>query len=192
MSKSELSIESAPVCECFAHVREVSLGRIERFIDDPDQASPVGPQSTVEVTIEAIGGLNELATSRKSGRQWIISEPAHVGGKADAPSPLEYMLSGAIGCFSAVFAFYAALDGVNYDTFVVDATAVLDVRGHVLEDAPPSGFQSVHLDIKVGGADHPDRLDAILEKSMRGCPGIRTFEDPVRFVVNLENVDDGS
>ena len=50
----------------------------------------------------------------KSGRTWTISEPEHVGGLADAPTPLEYLLSGAVGCFAAVFAFYAAKHDVPY------------------------------------------------------------------------------
>ena len=97
-----------PVCACFPALKKVTLEREARYIEDPTAAAPQGPQSTVEVAVRSVGDLNELARSHKSSRTWVISEPPHVGGLANAPTPLEYLLSGALGCFAAVFAFYAA------------------------------------------------------------------------------------
>lgn len=176
-----------PVKACFPQLKKVTLEREARYIEDPTATAPQGPQSTVEVAVRSVGDLNELARSQKSGRSWVISEPPHVGGLANAPTPLEYLLSGALGCFAAVFAFYAAKWDVEYDTFEAWATADLDVRGHMMEDAPPSGFRRVTIKVEVGVSGQPDEaaLERVLDAAMQGCPGISTLRDPVVLETEL-------
>lgn len=176
-----------PIKACFPQLKKVTLEREARYVDDPTATAPQGPQSTVEVAVRSVGDLNELASSQKSGRTWVISEPPHVGGLANAPTPLEYLLSGALGCFAAVFAFYAAKWDVEYDTFEASARAELDVRGHMMEDAPPSGFKRVVIEVEVGVSGQPDReaLERVLDAAMKGCPGISTLRDPVKFETEL-------
>ena len=122
----------------------------------------------------------------KSGRTWTISEPEHVGGLANAPTPLEYLLSGAVGCFAAVFAFYAAKLDVPYRSFEATALAELDVRGHMIEDAPPSGFRSVRIDVAVESDAPREQLERVHELALAGCPGIATLRDPVQIESSLE------
>jgi uncharacterized OsmC-like protein len=176
----------SPVCECFPRLRQVTREREERYLADPSLAAPEGPQSTVEVQVTSVGELNEEAQSLKSGRSWTISEPKHVGGLADAPTPLEYLLSGAVGCFAAVFAFYAAKRSVDYDSFVARAVADFDARGHMIEDAPASGFRSVRIEIEVAGCDSPEALHEVHRLALAGCPGIATLRDPVHVESVLE------
>jgi uncharacterized OsmC-like protein len=184
-----MTVETAAataICECFPRLREVTLAREERYRADPAQAAPDGPQSTVEVAVRSVGELNEEARSLKSGRTWTISEPAHVGGLADAPTPLEYLLSGAVGCFAAVYAFYAAKLGVDYDAFEATAVAEFDARGHMMEDAPPSGFRRVRIDVKVASDAPVERLEEVQRLALAGCPGIATLRDPVQLEATLE------
>lgn len=182
---SETNHESISVC--FPELKKITLAREARYIEDPGAAAPKGPQSTVEVAVKSVGDLNELASSLKSGRTWVISEPLHVGGLADAPTPLEYLLSGALGCFAAVFAFYAAKWDVKYDTFEASAVAEMDVRGHMMEDAPPSGFRQVTIDVDIGVSEEPDQeaLDRVLQATMKGCPGISTLREPAKLAANM-------
>ncbi len=174
------NFDHKPVSVCFPELKKVTLEREARYVEDPTATAPQGPQSTVEVAVRSVGELNELASSLKSGRTWVISEPPHVGGLANAPTPLEYLLSGALGCFAAVFAFYAAKWDVEYDTFEASAKADLDVRGHMMEDAPPSGFRCVTIQVNVGVSETADQeaLERVMDASMKGCPGISTLRDP--------------
>lgn len=167
-------------------LRDVTLAREERYLADPAKPAPEGPQSTVEVAVRSVGALNEEARSLKSGRTWTISEPKHVGGLANAPTPLEYLLSGAVGCFAAVFAFYAAKLGVDYDGFEATAVAEFDARGHMIEDAPPSGFRRVRLDVTVTSDAPEDELHRVHSLALAGCPGIATLRDPVELDGTLE------
>ena len=169
------------------HLKDVTLAREARYLGDAaGKPAPEGPQSTVHVRVKSIGGLNEEAGSMKSGRTWTISEPEHVGGLADAPTPLEYLLSGAIGCFAAVFAFYAAKLDVPYDSFEATALAELDVRGHMIEGAPPSGFKSVRIDVTVESDAPREQLERVHELALAGCPGIATLRDPVAIDSSLK------
>src|SRR5262249_28758783 len=148
----------AKVCDCFPELKAVTDARERRYRADPDKAAPGGPQSFVEVKVTSIGALNELVDCKKSGYKFIISEPVHVGGQHCAPTPLEFLLSGAVGCYAAVFAFYAAKLGVNYDSFEAVARSDFDVRGHMIADAPKSAFQKVIISISVVSDAPADKL----------------------------------
>jgi uncharacterized OsmC-like protein len=174
------------VCDCFPRLKEVTLAREARYLGGAaDKPAPEGPQSTVHVRVTSVGDLNEEARSMKSGRTWTISEPQHVGGLADAPTPLEYLLSGAVGCFAAVFAFYAAKHDVAYTSFEATALAELDVRGHMIEDAPPSGFRNVTLELRIASDAPREQLERIQQLALNGCPGIATLRDPVAIDSSL-------
>ena len=181
-----MTLERICVSDCFPRLKEVTLAREARYLGDAaDRPAPEGPQSTVHVKVTSVGELNEEATSMKSGRSWTISKPKHVGGLADAPTPLEYLLSGAVGCFAAVFAFYAAKLDVRYDTFEATALAELDVRGHMIEGAPSSGFRRVTLELSIESGAPREQLERVHRLALAGCPGIATLRDPVEIDSNL-------
>src|SRR5216684_3443683 len=169
----------AKVCDCFPELKAVTDARERRYRAHPDKPAPEGPQSFVEVKVTSIGQLNELVACKKSGYKFLISEPAHVGGQNCAPTPLEFLLSGAVGCYAAVFAFYAAKLGVAYDSFEAVARTNFDVRGHMIADAPPSGFQKVTIAINVVSDAPEEKLREVERLSFEGCPGISTLREPV-------------
>src|SRR5215475_14466383 len=173
------------VCDCFTELKAITDARERRYRAAPEKPAPEGPQSFVEVKVTSIGQLNELVECRKSGHKFIISEPVHVGGQNVAPTPLEFLLSGAVGCYAAVFAFYAAKLGVAYDSFEATARADFDVRGHMMPDAPPSGFQNVTIELNVVSDAAPEKLREIEQLSLAGCPGINTLRHPVPVETRL-------
>ena len=174
------------VCDCFPELKSVTDAREARYRADPTRRAPEGPQSSLEVKVTSIGNLNERVETRNSKQTFIISEPKHVGGIADAPTPLEFLLSGAIGCYAAVFAFYAAKMGVNYESFEAVARTSFDVRGHMMPDAPFSGFQKVTIDMNVKSDAPLEKLREIERLALAGCPGIATLREPVPVETTLK------
>jgi len=159
--------------------------RERRYKAHPDRPAPEGPQSSVEVKVTSIGQLNELVEARRSGHKFIISEPVHVGGQNCAPSPLEFLLSGAVGCYAAVFAFYAARMGIAYDSFEAVARSDFDVRGHMIEGAPSSAFQKVTIAMRIV-SDAPEAVLKEVERlATAGRPGLNTLRDPVPVTTEL-------
>src|SRR6266436_472941 len=173
------------VCDCFPELKTITEARERRYRAHPEKAAPEGPQSFVEVKVTSIGQLNELVECRKSGHKFIISEPVHVGGQNVAPTPLEFLLSGAVGCYAAVFAFYAAKMGVTYDSFEAVARSDFDVRGHMIEGAPKSAFQKVTISVRVVSGAPAEKLREIERLALAGCPGIATLRNPVAVASNL-------
>lgn len=173
------------VCDCFPELKAVTEAREARYRTDPTKKAPEGPQSSLEIKVTSIGNLNERVETRNSKQNFIISEPKHVGGIADAPTPLEFLLSGAVGCYAAVFAFYAAKMGVNYESFEATARTTFDVRGHMMPDAPFSGFQKVTIDMKVKSDAPLEKLREIERLALDGCPGIATLREPVPVETSL-------
>jgi len=84
-----------------------------------------------------------------------------------------------------VFAFYAAKLGVNYESFEAVARTNFDVRGHMMTDAPPSGFQDVTIALTVTSDAPPDKLREVERLALKGCPGIATLRDPVAVSTTL-------
>ena len=167
------------VCDCFPELKELTEARERRYRAHPEKTAPEGPQSFVEVKVTSIGQLNELVDCKKSGYKFLISEPTHVGGQNCAPTPLEFLLSGAVGCYAAVFAFYAAKLGVPYDSFEAVARTEFDARGHMLPDAPPSGFRKVTITLNVRSDAPAEKLAEVERLALAGCPGISTLRAPV-------------
>jgi uncharacterized OsmC-like protein len=175
----------AKICDCFPELKDVTEARERRYRAHPDKAAPEGPQSYAEVKVTSIGQLNELVEAKRSGYKFIISEPVHVGGQNCAPSPLELLLSGAVGCYAAVFAFYAAKLGVTYDSFEAVARTEFDVRGHMMADAPSSAFQKVTIAVSVVSDAPKEKLEEVERLSFEGCPGISTLRQPVPVETRL-------
>ena len=173
------------VCDCFPELKTMTEARERRYKAHPDRPAPEGPQSSVEVKVTSIGQLNELVDCRKSGHKFIISEPVHVGGQNVAPTPLEFMLAGAVGCYAAVFAFYAAKMGVAYDSFEAVARSDFDVRGHMIEGAPSSAFQKVTIAMRIVSDAPEQALKEVERLATAGCPGLNTLRDPVPVATEL-------
>ena len=173
------------VCDCFPELKRTTEARERRYREHPEKPAPEGPQSFVEVKVTSIGQLNELVDCKKSGYKFVISEPVHVGGQNCAPTPLEFLLSGAVGCYAAVFAFYAAKLGVSYDSFEAVARSDFDVRGHMIADAPKSAFRKVTISIDIVSDAPADKLREIERLAFEGCPGISTLREPVPVETRL-------
>jgi putative redox protein len=175
----------AKVCDCFPELKAITDAREQRYRAHPEKPAPEGPQSYVEVKVSSIGQLNELVDCKKSGYKFVISEPVHVGGQNCAPTPLEFLLSGAVGCYAAVFAFYAAKLGVSYDSFEAVARTDFDVRGHMIAGAPSSAFKKVTIAINVVSDAPEEKLREVERLSYEGCPGISTLREPVPVETRL-------
>ena len=173
------------VCDCFPELKAVTEAREQRYRAHPERPAPEGPQSYVEVKVTSIGQLNELVEAKKSGYKFMISEPVHVGGQSCAPTPLEFLLSGAVGCYAAVFAFYAAKLGVVYESFEAVARTDFDVRGHMIEGAPTSKFKKVTIAVNIVSDAPTDLLAEVERLSFAGCPGINTLREPVPVETTL-------
>jgi uncharacterized OsmC-like protein len=61
-----------------------------------------------------------------------------------------------------------------------------DVRGHMIVDAPASGFQKVTIAISVVSDAPEEKLRQVERLSFEGCPGISTLREPVPVETQLK------
>ena len=175
----------AKMSEYLPYLGDVTVRREQQYRANPERpGSEGGPHYALEVRVRSVGHLDEHVRTR-SGHDFVISEPVEVGGRNIATWPLEYLLGGAVGCFAAVFAFYAAKLKVPYEEFEVVATTNIDVRGHMIPNSPPSGFQKVTLDLHVVSDQPEEKLKEVERLALAGCPGIDTLRRPVPLESNL-------
>src|SRR5262249_11935024 len=97
-----------------------------------------------------------------------------------------FLISGAVGCYAAVFAFYAAKLGGAYDGFEAVARTEFDARGHMIADAPTSAFRKVTISLRVTSDAPEDKLREVEPLSFGGCPGIGTLGATVPEETRLE------
>jgi uncharacterized OsmC-like protein len=169
-------------------LKEVTEKREARYRANPDaQSSNGGAHYELQVVVRSIGHLDEHVKT-KSGHEFIISEPLEVGGRNIATWPLEYLLGGAVGCYAAVFAFYAAKLNVSYDELEIKVKTFIDVRGHMIPDSPPSAFQKVVMELHVVSDEPEEKIKEIERLALAGCPGIDTLRRPVPIESNLHLV----
>jgi hypothetical protein len=69
--------------------------------------------------------------------------------------------------------------GITCDSFEAMARANFDVRGHLMPDASPAGFQNVTIEMRIESDASEDRLKDVGRLGLGGCPGVATLRDPV-------------
>ena len=149
-----MTITSTPVID--AAVRDASLRGIvaatsSAVAEDADRAA---------VTFRATGrGAGAVATDVRSRQhEYVVDEPASLGGDDSATNPVEYALGAFIGCQVVTYRFWAAQLGIQVDDIEIDALGDLDVRGFFgLDDTVRAGFSEVRLEVRITGPESAER-----------------------------------
>ncbi len=116
-----------------------------------------------EVTLTAhapFQSQNMLATDEGAGQ----------GGDGTAPTPLEYFLTGLVGCLMTQIRVFSRRMKVPFEDMAVSCAA--DWAGVADADAPyrgvPVGF-SIDIDIQAAPDTDPERIDALIDAARKGC-----------------------
>ncbi len=110
-------------------------------------------------------------------RPFIADEPASLGGTDEGPNPVEYVLSGLVGCKSVMIAIIAKELDFVYEDLVIEADGSLDMRGLMGFKGISPNFQraSVHIQMKTTETD--ERMKALLERVGKRCPVMALFTE---------------
>lgn len=108
-------------------------------------------------------GEFESPWSIKSGPvQAACAIPSEFGGYSGGFSPEDLFLQAVINCFVGTFKVYAKASRINFTD--------LHVKGKLTVDQGETKkvfMKTVVLDITIGGAERPDRIETIVAKTMR-------------------------
>ncbi|GEK79799.1 OsmC family protein [Agrococcus baldri] len=120
-----------------------------------------------------------VATRIRAGRhEWLIDEPAALGGDDAGTSPVEAALGALLACQTVVYRLYAQRLGVTIDRLELRAEGELDVRGLFGADDVRAGFAGVEIVVEIDGPHERERFDELRRTVDAHCPVHDLFSNP--------------
>ncbi|NVM27698.1 MAG: OsmC family protein [Candidatus Helarchaeota archaeon] len=117
-----------------------------------------GPQFETKLRTERAG----LITVR-------TDETIILGGGGTAVHPVHYCMAGLCGCFSAAFAKWAGMTGIELRKFEIRAVADIDLTaGFGLGDGVPA-VDKMTLELTVDCDASPEELNEVIELTKKRC-----------------------
>ena len=108
---------------------------------------------------------------------FVISEPPKVGGKDEAPTPMEYVAGALNGCFGVTIEMVAEEQEFALDGLDVDCEGVVDHRGLFgTADVSPH-FHTMQVNVTLFTEEAMDRLPALEHEVLTRCPVYNMIRD---------------
>lgn len=145
------------------------------------------PESAI-ITPSAEGdGLGAVATRvRAGGHEFLVDEPAGLGGENTGANPVEYALGALIGCHIVVYRLYAEALGITVDTIQGRAEGDLDVRKLFgIDESGRAGFRDIRIAITVTGPETAERYAELKAAVDEHCPVLDLFQNPTPVSTTL-------
>ena len=150
------------------------LSTVRRAVATAVQVDPTAAGAVLKATGTSTG---PVSTAISVGRHTVYTdEPANLGGKNSAPTPVQYALVALVSCQILSFRFWAAQLGVQVDDIDVTIEAHLDSRGFFgLDEQTRPGFGDVAMAVRVGGPEAPERYTEVQAAVEAHCPVMDVF-----------------
>lgn len=109
---------------------------------------------------------------RAGGHEFVVDEPASVGGTDQGPQPTDLLLGAVASCFTIAISYCAAKRGLSPEPVQVEVTGTYD--------GPM--FRSITISASVGGLT-PDELATVTAAAERVCYVTNTLRGSPTVVV---------
>lgn len=121
------------------------------------------------------------------GFEFVVDEPAPLGGTDDGPNPVEYLLGAWAGCLTVVAHTVADERGIVLHDLEIDLEGDLNPAGFLgeREDVRP-GYQSIDVTISVDADEDEETLEAWLAEVERRCPVGDNVQHETPATITLE------
>ncbi len=106
----------------------------------------------------------------------IIAEPADFGGKNEAPNPVEYLLSAAVGCFSIGFELFASQQGIKINSYHAEIAGELDLAAFFGFAEGTKGVQNITLKVTVDADAPKEKIQEIVAQAKKGSVVLNTLK----------------
>ncbi|MFD1588625.1 OsmC family protein [Halorientalis brevis] len=102
---------------------------------------------------------------------FVVDEPAALGGTNDGPNPVEYLLGAWAGCLNVVAHTVGEERGIDIDGVGIEIEGDLDPRKFTgATDDVRAGYQEIRVDIDVQTDADADALDGFRAELEERCP----------------------
>lgn len=119
--------------------------------------------------------------------EFVVDEPAALGGTNDGPNPVEYLIGAWAGCLNVVVHTVSEERGIDLDGVEVEIQGELDPRKFLgaAEDVR-AGYQELDVAITVESDADRDTLDALSEAVEERCPVGDNIANPTPADVTID------
>lgn len=134
---------------------------------------------TEAVSVEVVrrdGFQNEAVTP--SGMRILLDEPAHFGGRGEAPDPAQYLLAAIGASLSVTLTAHAAMRGFGIDSIAVSLSASIDGRAFFHPgDGAPAGLLDLAVTLAVRSPEPEAAFRALFAKVLLATPVLQSLRD---------------
>jgi uncharacterized OsmC-like protein len=153
------------------------------------------PSSTKKTTIiEGIWRLDakeghqfETNLKTESAGEFLIEtdETIIMGGRGIAPNPVQVFIAGFLACYSATFAKWAAMEGVELKNFKTVATVAMDLATVIGISDTVDILENMQIDLFVESDASLEKLNKINEIVKKRGPGYYCVSHAITPQINL-------
>lgn len=137
-----------------------------------------GTKSSVAVSRFTAGGENIARQDRSF--HMCVDEPAELGGKDEAPNPVEYLAAALCGCITAGIATNAALFDTNLEDIQVEVDADISLLGLLgLDRSVPTNLSGISYKVYLKGPDGEEKMLQSKETIDKKSPIANTLKSMV-------------
>lgn len=107
----------------------------------------------------------------------ITDEPAQIGGEDKAPNPMEYILSGYLGCFTVMLKVVADELNISFQDLKLNGEGDIDLRGALGRAPVRPYFKEVRTIVEMSNVVGPkEQLTALQQRVTERCPAYNLFK----------------
>ncbi|MFC4076571.1 OsmC family protein [Salinithrix halophila] len=99
-----------------------------------------------------------------------LDDTEELGGKDEAPNPLEFILASLNGCNGIMIPLVAKECNFSFSAISFDSSGIVDTRGFMGEPDICTHFKSIHHVITIHTTEPDHRLQELKEQVEARCP----------------------
>ena len=142
-----------------------------------------------QFSIAATGDSETKTTVSVRDFEFVVDEPAELGGTNEGPNPVEYLLGAWAGCLNVVAQKVCEEHDVDLASLDIDVEGDLDPRKFMgMADEPRAGFQEIRVELAVDTDADDETLETIREEVEARCPVGDNIIDPTPAEVTIDAV----
>ena len=142
-----------------------------------------------QFSVSATGDTETKTTVSVRDFEFVVDEPADLGGTNEGPNPVEYLLGAWAGCLNVVAQKVCEEHGVDLAGLEIDVEGDLDPRKFMgMADEPRAGFQEIRVELAVDTDADDETLETIREEVEARCPVGDNIMDPTPADVTIDAV----
>ncbi len=151
-----------PLTPAFKPYVEKWLAGIQEITD------PMKGLGTVRADSKLVG--DQLQEAKARDYALVCDEPSSLGGSDRGPNPLEFFMAAVGFCENVTFARWAALGGLEFESFETSVRGHWDRRGQGEWEGVEPAFRDFVVETRVNSKAPLDKIREVVRTTHLRCP----------------------